>query len=88
VLTVRTRLFYARRELAQMMRAEPTLADLVDDEDPRPSQDPDRASQDPKRASQDLDRPRQDLKKRRESRSQASSDDGKRPRAKPRAEEP
>jgi RNA polymerase sigma-70 factor (ECF subfamily) len=31
VLTVRTRLFYARRELAQMMRSEPALAHLVDD---------------------------------------------------------
>jgi RNA polymerase sigma factor (sigma-70 family) len=29
VLTVRTRLFYARRELAEMMREEPTLAQLV-----------------------------------------------------------
>jgi len=29
VLTVRTRLFYARRELAQMMRSEPSLAQLV-----------------------------------------------------------
>ena len=29
VLTVRTRLFYARRELAEMMRDEPTLAQLV-----------------------------------------------------------
>jgi len=33
VLTVRTRLFYARRELAQMMREEPALAQLVDDVD-------------------------------------------------------
>lgn len=31
VLTVRTRLFYARRELAQMMRDEPALAHLVDE---------------------------------------------------------
>ncbi len=31
VLTVRTRLFYARRELAQLMRAEPTLAHLADE---------------------------------------------------------
>ena len=31
VLTVRTRLFYARRELAVLMRAEPTLAHLADD---------------------------------------------------------
>jgi RNA polymerase sigma-70 factor (ECF subfamily) len=30
VLTVRTRLFYARRELAQMLREEPTLAALAD----------------------------------------------------------
>jgi RNA polymerase sigma-70 factor, ECF subfamily len=30
VLTVRTRLFYARRELAEMMRAEPSLASLVE----------------------------------------------------------
>lgn len=29
VLTVRTRLFYARRELAEMMREEPTLAQLA-----------------------------------------------------------
>lgn len=29
VLTVRTRLFYARRELAQMMRTEPSLAQLI-----------------------------------------------------------
>jgi RNA polymerase sigma factor (sigma-70 family) len=33
VLTVRTRLFYARRELAQMMRSEPALAHLVDLDD-------------------------------------------------------
>jgi RNA polymerase sigma-70 factor (ECF subfamily) len=31
VLTVRTRLFYARRELAEMMREEPTLAQLAED---------------------------------------------------------
>jgi RNA polymerase sigma-70 factor (ECF subfamily) len=31
VLTVRTRLFYARRELAEMMRDEPALAQLVDE---------------------------------------------------------
>lgn len=31
VLTVRTRLFYARRDLAQMMRAEPVLAALAAD---------------------------------------------------------
>ncbi len=31
VLTVRTRLFYARRELAEMMRDEPTLAQLSDE---------------------------------------------------------
>jgi RNA polymerase sigma-70 factor (ECF subfamily) len=31
VLTVRTRLFYARRELAEKMRAEPALAQLVDE---------------------------------------------------------
>jgi RNA polymerase sigma-70 factor (ECF subfamily) len=31
VLTVRTRLFYARRELAAMMREEPTLAALADE---------------------------------------------------------
>lgn len=31
VLTVRTRLFYARRELAQMMRAEPALVHLLND---------------------------------------------------------
>ena len=31
VLTVRTRLFYARRELAEMMQEEPTLAQLADD---------------------------------------------------------
>lgn len=30
VLTVRTRLFYARKELAEMMRAEPTLAAFAD----------------------------------------------------------
>ncbi|MEZ4444330.1 MAG: sigma-70 family RNA polymerase sigma factor [Polyangiaceae bacterium] len=30
VLTVRTRLFYARRELAQMMRSEPTLAAIIE----------------------------------------------------------
>ncbi len=30
VLTVRTRLFYARRELAQLMRTEPSLISLVD----------------------------------------------------------
>ena len=29
VLTVRTRLFYARRELAAMLREEPALAGLV-----------------------------------------------------------
>jgi RNA polymerase sigma-70 factor (ECF subfamily) len=32
VLTVRTRLFYARRELAAMLREEPDLANLVTDE--------------------------------------------------------
>jgi RNA polymerase sigma-70 factor (ECF subfamily) len=31
VLTVRTRLFYARRELAEMMRQEPALAQLVEE---------------------------------------------------------
>jgi RNA polymerase sigma-70 factor (ECF subfamily) len=31
VLTVRTRLFYARRELAEMMREEPTLVQLAED---------------------------------------------------------
>jgi RNA polymerase sigma-70 factor (ECF subfamily) len=31
VLTVRTRLFYARRELAQMLEEEPTLAPLLRD---------------------------------------------------------
>jgi RNA polymerase sigma-70 factor, ECF subfamily len=31
VLTVRTRLFYARRELAEMMREEPVLAQLAQD---------------------------------------------------------
>jgi RNA polymerase sigma factor (sigma-70 family) len=31
VLTVRTRLFYARRELAEMMREEPTLAQLSEE---------------------------------------------------------
>jgi RNA polymerase sigma-70 factor (ECF subfamily) len=30
VLTVRTRLFYARKELAQMMRSEPSLATIVE----------------------------------------------------------
>jgi RNA polymerase sigma-70 factor (ECF subfamily) len=43
VLTVRTRLFYARRELAEMMREEPSLAQLAaeldaDREAPQPSQ--------------------------------------------------
>lgn len=31
VLTVRTRLFYARRELAEMMRAEPALSQIIED---------------------------------------------------------
>jgi RNA polymerase sigma-70 factor, ECF subfamily len=31
VLTVRTRLFYARRELAEMMREEPSLAQLAEE---------------------------------------------------------
>ena len=31
VLTVRTRLFYARRELAEMMREEPALAQLAEE---------------------------------------------------------
>jgi RNA polymerase sigma-70 factor (ECF subfamily) len=31
VLTVRTRLFYARRELEEMMRADPTLAHIADE---------------------------------------------------------
>lgn len=31
VLTVRTRLFYARRELAELLREEPTLSALADD---------------------------------------------------------
>ena len=34
VLTVRTRLFYARRELAELMREEPTLAQLSEDLSP------------------------------------------------------
>jgi RNA polymerase sigma-70 factor (ECF subfamily) len=34
VLTVRTRLFYARRELAAMIREEPDLASLVAEEGP------------------------------------------------------
>jgi RNA polymerase sigma-70 factor (ECF subfamily) len=34
VLTVRTRLFYARRELAEMMRSEPCLAQLRDEHRP------------------------------------------------------
>jgi RNA polymerase sigma-70 factor (ECF subfamily) len=37
VLTVRTRLFYARRELQQMLREEPTLAALADAVERRPS---------------------------------------------------
>jgi RNA polymerase sigma-70 factor (ECF subfamily) len=47
VLTVRTRLFYARRELAEMMRAEPALAGLVE------SFDPDSARGSPATASAD-----------------------------------
>lgn len=40
VLTVRTRLFYARRELAQMMRSEPCLAQLLHERDePTPAAD-------------------------------------------------
>ena len=31
VLTVRTRLFYARRELAEMLREEPVLAAIADE---------------------------------------------------------
>jgi RNA polymerase sigma-70 factor (ECF subfamily) len=42
VLTVRTRLFYARKELAELLRAEPVLAQLVDQADG----DLDRDSQD------------------------------------------
>ena len=44
VLTVRTRLFYARRELAEMMRLEPCLAQLVEEDrgpagpDPQPAE--------------------------------------------------
>jgi RNA polymerase sigma-70 factor (ECF subfamily) len=38
VLTVRTRLFYARKELAELLRSEPALAQLVD----RPDEDADR----------------------------------------------
>jgi RNA polymerase sigma-70 factor (ECF subfamily) len=41
VLTVRTRLFYARREIAAMIREEPALAQLADDLD---TQEPDAAS--------------------------------------------
>jgi RNA polymerase sigma-70 factor, ECF subfamily len=36
VLTVRTRLFYARRELAAMLREEPTLIAIADDLDQAP----------------------------------------------------
>jgi RNA polymerase sigma factor (sigma-70 family) len=39
VLTVRTRLFYARRELAEMLRDEPALAALADDVT-KPSEEP------------------------------------------------
>jgi RNA polymerase sigma-70 factor (ECF subfamily) len=38
VLTVRTRLFYARKELAQMMRSEPTLVTIVERYEREPSQ--------------------------------------------------
>jgi RNA polymerase sigma-70 factor (ECF subfamily) len=38
VLTVRTRLFYARKELAQMMRSEPSLAVIVERIERDPSQ--------------------------------------------------
>jgi RNA polymerase sigma-70 factor (ECF subfamily) len=44
VLTVRTRLFYARRELADLMREEPSLAALADElatpDEPKPARGP------------------------------------------------
>ena len=73
VLTVRTRLFYARRELAQMMRAEPDLAHLVEDDG---SGNTDGNSDAGTKA-----------KKSRESRSKASTGDEHK-RTKTRAEEP
>lgn len=54
VLTVRTRLFYARRELADMLRQEPALARLADEIDtgaqvanPRPAGHPTRPHKEP-----------------------------------------
>jgi len=53
VLTVRTRLFYARREICELMREEPTLASLAarlanerDEDGDRPSSGGDRPSGD------------------------------------------
>ncbi len=43
VLTVRTRLFYARRELAELLREEPALAALADELGPSGDRDSDRA---------------------------------------------
>lgn len=48
VLTVRTRLFYARRELAQLMRSEPCLAQLIDGEEQRAVAAPTAAAREPK----------------------------------------
>src|SRR5262249_30986946 len=42
VLTVRTRLFYARRELAEMMRDEPALAQLAEELAVQPATPPSR----------------------------------------------
>jgi RNA polymerase sigma-70 factor (ECF subfamily) len=76
VLTVRTRLFYARRELAQMMRSEPDLAQLVEERDTQAADDDSPAAA---HARDDETR---------ESRSKASPRDRKRRRTKVRAEEP
>jgi RNA polymerase sigma-70 factor (ECF subfamily) len=76
VLTVRTRLFYARRELAQMMRGEPDLAHLVED-----TLDGDDTTRDAADSANERD------DETRESRSQASTREGEPRRTKARAEE-
>jgi RNA polymerase sigma-70 factor (ECF subfamily) len=64
VLTVRTRLFYARRELAQMMRAVPDLADLAEmsrESDAAPTKS--RAASSPREADENKPLPREKPKR-------------------------
>ena len=57
VLTVRTRLFYARRELAQLMRNEPALAQLLEEAEPLDASEGDEPTPRTQRESQDPSSP-------------------------------